>query len=151
MKNFYNNFDVSYGSNASLPIYFFCNANLLPLIFCAERRNFSMLQLFMFSFKMANFRKNSDCPSSQDLLVFQKDESSKGSRKIKKHISECEFCSAELGFYARFPQVDEPSATETTSDIPLPLYELAEAILSKKYRDYSLLNKLLGENKSVKV
>lgn len=151
MKKFYDIFDVTYGSEASLPIYFFCKAYFLPLIFCAERWNFSTLQFFMFSFKMANFRKSSDCPSSQDLLVFQKGESAKGCRKIKKHISECEFCAAELGFYARFPQADEPCPAETVSDIPLPLYELAEAILSKKYRDYSLLNKLLGESEGVKV
>jgi hypothetical protein len=105
----------------------------------------------MFSFKMANFRKNSECPSSQELVKFQRSESSKVCRKIRKHVSECEFCAAELGFYARFPQADETNSVQPPGEIPAPLYELAEAILSKKYLDYSMLNKLLGENEGVKV
>jgi hypothetical protein len=151
MKKFFHNPNLSFGSNALLPIYFFCNAYFLPLFFCAGWRDFSTLNFFMFSFKMANFRKNSECPSSQELLRFQKSESSRGCRKIKKHITECEFCAAELGFYARFPQSEETSFIQPPSEIPAPLYELAEAILSKKYLDYSMLNKLLGENESVKV
>ena len=31
-------------------------------------------------------------------------------------------------------------------EIPLPLYELAEALLSNKHKEFSLLNKLLNES-----
>jgi hypothetical protein len=106
----------------------------------------------MFSFKMTSFRKSSLCPSSHELLAYLNGKSSeKDDQKVKRHISVCEFCAAELGFYARFPQPEENFSDETFSDIPRPLYELAEAILSKKYLDYSFLNKLLGENEGVKV
>lgn len=151
MKKIYDKMGGSCGSKALLPIYFFCNAHFFPLFFNALLRNFSTLQFFMFSFKMAKFRKSAECPSSQDLLKFQRGEAAKRCRKIKNHITECEFCAAELSFYARFPQQEESTPAEKVSEIPLPLYELAEAILSKKYSDYSLLNQLLGENEGLKV
>lgn len=98
----------------------------------------------MFSIKMVTFCKSASCPSSQKLLAFQNAETSeKDAQEIRAHLAGCEFCAAEVEFYAHYPQSDEKVAEV---DIPLPLYELAEALLSNKHKDYSLLNKLLSEN-----
>jgi 3-methyladenine DNA glycosylase AlkC len=47
-------------------------------------------------------------------------------------------CSRE-----NFPQGDE---NMQAAEIPMPLFELAEALLGNKHKDYRLLNKLLSEN-----
>jgi hypothetical protein len=93
---------------------------------------------------MINFRKNANCPSSQDLLTFQNDKtSSEKSILIKEHIGICEFCEAEIQFYTHYPQAEEKVKSEA---IPLPLYELAEALLNNKCRDLSFLDKIFGKN-----
>ncbi|HSK70593.1 MAG TPA: hypothetical protein VK892_02775 [Pyrinomonadaceae bacterium] len=98
----------------------------------------------MFSIKMVTFCKSGDCPASQNLLKFQNNElSPKESRIIREHLAKCEFCATEVEFYSRYPQADDAIATV---EIPLPLYELAQALLSNKHKDFQLLNKLLNEN-----
>ena len=101
------------------------------------------------SLKMINFCKNSTCPSSQDLLSFQKGETLNDENEvIRKHLATCEFCAVEVEFYARFPQSEE-ICMETK--IPLPLYQLAEALLSNKKKNFMLLKKLLNENETLKL
>lgn len=96
---------------------------------------------------MVNFCKNENCPSSQELLAFQNgDISREAGRIIRKHLAKCEFCTAEVDFYAHYPQAEE---TVEAVEIPKPLYELAEALLSNK-SGQSSLDKLLGENEGVK-
>ena len=103
----------------------------------------------MFSLKMITFCKNSVCPSSPKLLEFQNGETAeKESRMIRRHLTVCEFCAAEVEFYSHYPQADEK--VERT-EIPLPLYELAQALLSNGHKDFSLLNKLLNEPEGVKI
>ena len=93
---------------------------------------------------MINFCKNATCPSSQDLLSFENGDIQSGeSEDIRKHLTSCEFCAAEVEFYARFPQAED---VFTETKIPLPLYELAEALLSNRQKNFRLLNKLLNEN-----
>lgn len=93
---------------------------------------------------MINFCKNANCPSSHELLNFQIGEKSAAEqRKIRAHLTECEFCAAELEFYTHYPQEDEKVET---AEIPKPLYELAKALLGNRRNDFSLLNKMLGEN-----
>ena len=96
---------------------------------------------------MINFCKNANCPSSQDLLKFQRNEiSQKEKNAVKCHLNACEFCAAEVEFYKHYPQAEEKiEATE----IPKPLYELAKALLGNRRNDFSMLNKLLGENESL--
>ncbi len=98
----------------------------------------------MFSLKMISFCKNAKCPSSEVLLEFQSG-SILGTEKAKilRHLADCEFCASEIDFYAHHPQTDEPIATV---EIPLPLYELAEALLGNKNNDFSSLNSLLKES-----
>ena len=101
----------------------------------------------MFSLKMINFRKNENCPSSQRLLAFQNgDIVDRNGEAIGRHLAGCEFCSAEVEFYAHYPQSDE---NVETAEIPVPLYELAEALLRNRHKDFSMLNKLLGENEGL--
>ena len=101
----------------------------------------------MFSLKMITFCKSAVCPSSQKLLTFQNGEAAdKESQMIRRHLVACEFCAAEVEFYAHYPQSDEK--IERT-EIPLPLYQLAEALLSKKHKDF--LDNLFNEPESVKV
>ena len=98
---------------------------------------------------MITFCKSSVCPSSQKLLAFQNSEAAdKESQMIRHHLTACEFCAAEVEFYAHYPQSDEK--IERT-EIPLPLYQLAEALLSNRHKDFSMLNKLLNEPESVKI
>lgn len=100
------------------------------------------------SLKMFNFCKNVNCPTSQDLLAFQNGELLAAQNEtICKHLSDCEFCATEIEFYAHFPQADEECAE---TEIPAALYELAEAILSDKQKNFSLLNKLLA-TESIKI
>lgn len=98
---------------------------------------------------MITFCKDKNCPSSQELLAFQNgDASSKERGKIETHLELCEFCSSEVEFYAHYPQSEE---TVATVEIPIPLLELAEALLGNKHKDFSALNKLLSENEGVKI
>ena len=89
---------------------------------------------------MATFQKREDCPTSQVLLAYQLGDMEGGEgRAVGKHLAACEFCSAEVDFYERYPQRAEE--TEDTADevsIPEPLYELAEALLNKKSAERSM-------------
>ncbi len=101
----------------------------------------------MFGLKMANFRKNLNCPASQVILGYQKREIPVREReRIMIHLRFCEFCASELDFYAHYPQSEEKIEN---SDIPRPLYELAEALLSNRHDEY--LDKLIPENEKVEI
>jgi hypothetical protein len=103
----------------------------------------------MFSLKMITFCKNVNCPASQKLLAFQNGEARARDRKmISKHLAACEFCAAEVEFYAHYPQTEEETVGK--AEIPVPLYELASALLGNKHKDFSLLNQLLCQNESIK-
>ena len=89
---------------------------------------------------MESFFKTRECPSSQKLaamvnLVSDSDE-------FREHLSQCEFCDAELEFYRRYPPLEE--SVEPTK-IPLPLFELANSLLHKR-RDLSELYRLAGRD-----
>jgi len=98
---------------------------------------------------MINFCKNVSCPPSQDLLAFQCKETPAGEKSalVASHLAECEFCAAEVEFYEHFPQSSEECPE---SQIPAALYELAEALLNNRQKNFSTLNKLLTAE-SVKI
>lgn len=100
----------------------------------------------MFSTITTGFRKNEDCPSSQQLLGFERGELT-GTDKlaISEHLALCEFCEAEVEFYSRFPQEDVSNDTPLSADIPAPLFQLAEALLKKQHTDAKSLNSLLKD------
>ena len=101
------------------------------------------LVYFMSCLKNTAFRKSANCPLSKDLLAYQTGEIQAREReRISIHLRFCEFCEAEIEFYAHYPQADE--AIEQT-EIPQPLLELAEALLTNRHKDNSALNKLLNE------
>lgn len=103
----------------------------------------------MCSIKMVTFCKSGNCPSSQSLLAFQNSRiSDKRRKEIKAHFAACEFCAAEAEFYAHYPQSEEKVARV---EIPIPLFDLAKALLDDKHKDFSVLNQLLGETESVKI
>ncbi len=116
------------------------------------RRNLSKSIGLMFSaksLKMINFCKNPSCPSSPELLAFQKGEfTNKDNEIIRTHLNDCEFCAVETEFYARFPQAEEECAE---TNIPAPLYQLAEALLGNRQKKSTSFQKLLGENESLKL
>ena len=104
----------------------------------------------MVSLRMVNFRKSVQCPSSQELLAYQNGElAPRDSIDIQRHIIDCEFCEAEIELYANYPLAAEEECNSAVGEIPHALYELAEALLEKRYADNSLLNKLLNENEKV--
>jgi hypothetical protein len=133
--------------------FIFVVTNMFPTLFfyAPMRRDFLNLNNFLFgvnSLKMINFCKNATCPPSQSLLAFQKGEIHNDEEEcISQHLDSCEFCAAEVEFYARFPQSEAP-CPET--NIPAPLFQLAEALLSNRQKNFTLLNRLLGENESLK-
>lgn len=92
---------------------------------------------------MNRFRKNPTCPLSNDLLAFQTGKISlREKERITVHLRFCEFCTAEVEFYTHYPQ---PEETIENSEIPQPLYELAEALLSNKHKDNTLLKRLFNK------
>ncbi len=85
---------------------------------------------------MGSFCKNEDCPTSELLLEFQSGDMAVGEGvEIRKHLAVCEFCSAEVAFYAHYPQADDMPEPIETAEMPQPLFELAEAILTKRSDD----------------
>ncbi|HEX8733767.1 MAG TPA: hypothetical protein VF721_00455 [Pyrinomonadaceae bacterium] len=98
---------------------------------------------------MANFRKSPECPSSQELLAYQNGElAPRDQIDVQRHIIDCEFCEAEIELYSDYP-VTADECNTAASEIPRALYELAEALLKKKYEDNLLLNKLLSEDETL--
>lgn len=97
----------------------------------------------MFSIRMTKFRKSPNCPQSNDLLAFQTGKVSlREKERITVHLRFCEFCAAEVDLYAHYPQAED--AVENT-EIPKPLYELAEALLTNKHKDHALLKRLFNK------
>ena len=97
---------------------------------------------------MLSFRKDKECPTSEELLAFQKGEAAKNSiRTIYDHILGCDFCGAESQFYSNFPT--EGEETVRVEEIPTHLFELAEAILKNKNEGGRLLSQLIKENASI--
>jgi hypothetical protein len=77
-----------------------------------------------------HFAKGPDCPASHDLDAFQRGNCDAWeARDITAHIRECEFCEAEIAFYARFSG-DLPNEELEMPAMPEPLRELAEAIFA---------------------
>jgi len=82
---------------------------------------------------MATFRKQEDCPPSQQLLAFQLgDLEPSVSRPIGRHLSACEFCTSEVAFYERYPVARDTDESPADAKMPEPLFELAEALLNRK-------------------
>ena len=93
---------------------------------------------------MANFTKSEDCPSSHELLEYENgDMDLEAGRRVREHLVTCEFCSAEVEFYNHYPQAEEEVVE--TADIPAPLYDLAESLLSSKRNKISSLDRLLDD------
>lgn len=98
---------------------------------------------------MTNFCKNEDCPASSELLDYETgDMALDTGREISRHLASCEFCTAEVEFYSRYPQAQEEETTEITS-IPGPLYELAEALLKNRHNNSASLDRLLRESEHI--
>jgi hypothetical protein len=93
---------------------------------------------------MNAFLKREDCPSSFDLVAFQKAELSlTRGLDVRRHLESCDFCDAEVDFYEHYPLVE--FRAEAAPAIPAPLYELAEALLKGKHSDGVALNALLRD------
>jgi hypothetical protein len=111
------------------------------------KRKFMSNRSSSLSLKMITFCKSVYCPASQDLLAFQRGITSTiENEDIQKHLESCEFCAAEVEFYEHSTQSEEIVATV---DIPLPLFQLAEALLGNGQKKFNLLNKLLNENEGL--
>lgn len=93
---------------------------------------------------MTSFSKSEDCPSSHELLQYENgDMPLDEGRHVREHLAKCEFCSAEVEFYAHYPQTEDEVVE--TADIPAPLYDLAESLLSTKRNKISSLDRLLDD------
>jgi hypothetical protein len=91
-----------------------------------------------------DFCKNETCPSSHELLGYQcGDLAGPLGREIRRHVSACDFCAAEIDFYSHYPQAEGPAPA---APIPAPLLELAEALLKNRTGGSTSLDKLLSQN-----
>jgi hypothetical protein len=98
----------------------------------------------MVPFKMTTFCKHEDCPTSTELLEFQKAALSKARKaEISSHLVTCEFCDAEVEFYSHFPFDDGRPEPAESVEMPGPLFQLAEALLKKSHTDATSLDSLL--------
>lgn len=80
--------------------------------------------------KKLSFKKTADCPASSTLLSYRSERlSPEIATLVRFHLSECEFCTAELPLLAHHtqPQKGECKAP----DIPMNLRVLAESLLCK--------------------
>jgi len=104
----------------------------------------------MFSSTNSGFSKNEDCPSSHELLAYQNGDLGRDrAGEVRVHMATCEFCEAEVEFYSHYPQADASVETPEPSEIPAPLYELAEALLKHRHSDSRSLNALMRENEEL--
>ena len=88
---------------------------------------------------MPTFRKQEDCPPSQQLLAYQLgDLEASVARPIGRHLAACEFCSSEVAFYERYPVSRDVEDTPTDSKMPKPLFDLAEALLNRQRGEESM-------------
>lgn len=84
----------------------------------------------MFQKTTTAFRKNVNCPSSEQLLTYLQERTGAGQRSaIAVHLSICDFCSAEVEFYRHCSSA--PDEEVAPSMIPEHLYQLARALLRK--------------------
>ena len=96
---------------------------------------------------MIGFYKNENCPTSHLLLAFSKGDLPRRRRTmIEAHLSTCEFCEAEIEFYAHYPQEE---GLCIGAEIPEPLFQLAEALLKDRLAGPSSLNCLLREKEEI--
>ena len=80
------------------------------------------------------------------MLAFQDGKTSeKESKKVRRHLAECDFCAAEVEIYAHFPPIEEFVEPPI---IPPSLYELAEALLNNRQGNFFLV-KLFRETESL--
>lgn len=95
--------------------------------------------------KAKDFRKSSVCPSSLELLRFQEGGvPEKSAIEIGNHLSDCEFCVAEVEFYRHYPQPDD---SVTVDRLPEPLRQLAEAILRNDF-EHAIFDELIAQPKT---
>ncbi|HEY0003471.1 MAG TPA: hypothetical protein VGB17_01580 [Pyrinomonadaceae bacterium] len=85
----------------------------------------------MNSSMLARFYKQATCPSSELLLAYHDSTLSGECRsEVAAHLSECDFCCAELRLLAEhYTAHDEVCMAES---MPLSLRHLAEALLSRQ-------------------
>ena len=90
------------------------------------------------------FYKNEDCPSSYDLLAYERGDLEKAcAGELTHHLTHCEFCLAEFEFYSHYPQTEESAETSDLGAIPPPLLQLAEALLRNGRNDSATLDPLI--------
>jgi hypothetical protein len=83
---------------------------------------------------MATFRKQEDCPASQQLHAYQLGDLEKtDARVIGRHLAVCEFCSSEVEFYEHYPVAKDVEESPADTKMPGPLYDLAESLLNRRH------------------
>ena len=88
---------------------------------------------------MKSFCKQAECPTSEELVALQNTDARSYTEELDRHLSICEFCSAEASFYRLHPPTPENVEIE---QMPQALYELADALMEKK-GDMTPLYKLI--------
>src|ERR1051325_1743873 len=82
------------------------------------------------SFLKTDFRKTVECPSSQTLLRhLHQMLAEKDGNKIESHLSQCDFCCAELQLLSLYRNVEE---NYRLAEIPVQLRRLAEDLLFRR-------------------
>ena len=89
------------------------------------------------------FCKSRNCPTTETLLLFLSNKlESEETEIVTHHLDRCEFCCAELQLLGAYSPPVESCATP---EIPFPLRQLAEIMLSGKRAEFQFLHKLFRE------
>jgi anti-sigma factor RsiW len=97
---------------------------------------------------MSRFCKSEACPSSDRLLEYQSGAlQSDDAAAVSEHLSDCDFCSAEIQLYKLYPHTEE---TVGAPDIPHALYDLAQALLTPSGEYRELFDSLAEEGEEQK-
>ena len=80
-----------------------------------------------------SFRKTASCPSSKTLVSYRAEKlSAEFSALVRCHLTECDFCTAELGLLAHHTRRER--GEDRAPEIPMNLRILAESLLGKGRR-----------------
>lgn len=127
----------------SLRVYKSCAINARPLAEIKHRPALSPPPLKVAAAEDSagsGFTKRKRCPSTTELLQYQKDLSqsenrgshSRAWRATTQHLAVCDFCSAESEFLHRHPPKTPTATTQPPEQIPIHLYVLANILLGGK-------------------
>lgn|GEM_PF-3798898 len=83
------------------------------------------------------FCKKKACPSSNQLLDFQRGHLEKQLEEIiKQHLLDCDFCASEVDFYSNFKKIEPPK--RNIAEIPSDFLNFIKPLLFRQLGSFAL-------------